>query len=315
MSNYTQKQETEIVRDAMMLTAAIRIGEEELENQREKVFKLKPSAPKHKKLEIPEVKVQMPPEPTTSYSFTDFMKENTLYIVFSVVFWPFLIYAFVQYSKKKNEILKQLKQGPDYQKALKEAKEKAEAEQLKINSEIAKQQAEIDKQYDSDLNNYNSVIIPTYNQEYEAWKIAKKMKIEFIEEEVNFNKETLDALYSSTRLISNRYRNFGVLQWLYDELSSSDITFERAVDLYENENTRNTIKNVGSKVTGAINSMHSAMLSGFNAIYEAVDEGNETLAKTRRDQNLANTASIIQRHNLNKMIKSQNEMLDKHFNQ
>ena len=135
-----------------------------------------------------------------------------------------------------------------------------------------------------------------------------------LDEEVQFNKDTLEALYASTQLISNRYRNFVILQWLYDELSTSDITYERAVDLYNEESLKNTVINASGRVTGAINSMHSSMISGFDALYDAVDEGNEVLAKTRRDQNLANTAGIIQRHNLNKMMKSQNAQLDEHFN-
>ena len=147
-----------------------------------------------------------------------------------------------------------------------------------------------------------------------SWKIAKKIKIEMLDEEVQFNKDTLEALYASTQLISNRYRNFVILQWLYDELSTSDITYERAVDLYNEESLKNTVINASGRVTGAINSMHSSMISGFDALYDAVDEGNEVLAKTRRDQNLANTAGIIQRHNLNKMMKSQNAKLDERFN-
>lgn len=81
---------------------------------------------------------------------------------------------------------------------------------------------------------------------------------------------------------------------MYDELSTSDITYERAVDLYNEESLKNTVINASGRVTGAINSMHSSMISGFDALYDAVDEGNEVLAKTRRDQNLANTAGIIQ---------------------
>lgn len=66
-------------------------------------------------------------------------------------------------------------------------------------------------------------------------------------------------------------------------------------------------------MSGAINDMHSSMLSGFHAVYDAIDEGNEILAKTRRDQNLAAASGIIQRHNLNKLVKSQNKMLSKVF--
>lgn len=284
MSKYTHEQEVEIVKDAMMLTAAIKIGEEELSKQKCKKFKAKPTTPVHKQLEVPKVTIKMPPEPKVNYTFTDFLRGEILYIVISLLVWPFILYAFVKYCEKKRAMLNELMQRDDYQS------------------------------YESDLEQYNNVIIPSYNQEYESWKIAKKIKIEMLDEEVQFNKDTLEALYASTQLISNRYRNFVILQWLYDELSTSDITYERAVDLYNEESLKNTVINASGRVTGAINSMHSSMISGFDALYDAVDEGNEVLAKTRRDQNLANTAGIIQRHNLNKMMKSQNAKLDEHFN-
>lgn len=44
MSKYTHEQEVEIVKDAMMLTAAIKIGEEELSKQKCKKFKAEPTA-------------------------------------------------------------------------------------------------------------------------------------------------------------------------------------------------------------------------------------------------------------------------------
>ena len=297
MSKYTHEQEVEIVKDAMMLTAAIKIGEEELSKQKCKKFKAKPTAPVHKQLEVPKVTIKMPPEPKVNYTFTDFLRGEILYIVISLLVWPFILYAFAKYCEKKRAMLNELMQRDDYQSAVKNAKE-----------------SDIDKKYELDLEQYNNVIIPSYNQEYESWKIAKKIKIEMLDEEVQFNKDTLEALYASTQLISNRYRNFVILQWLYDELSTSDITYERAVDLYNEESLKNTVINASGRVTGAINSMHSSMISGFDALYDAVDEGNEVLAKTRRDQNLANTAGIIQRHNLNKMMKSQNAKLDEHFN-
>lgn len=55
MSKYTHEQEVEIVKDAMMLTAAIKIGEEELSKQKCKKFKAKPTTPVHKQLEVPKV--------------------------------------------------------------------------------------------------------------------------------------------------------------------------------------------------------------------------------------------------------------------
>lgn len=317
MNKYTQKQETEIVRDAMTLTTAIQIGEEELSKQKSKQFKSKPAAPLHKILEVPKAKVQMPPEPKSDYSFTDHLKANLIWvIIFFPVFLLYIAFAYFQYTTKKREIEEELKHSDaNYLKSLDEAKKKAEAEQKKINEEIAQKQAEIDAKYKSDLEHYNNVILPEYNREYDAWKIAQKLKIELLEEELQLNKETLDALYTSTNIISNRYRTLEILKWLYDELSSSDITFERAIDLYNAQSLEDHIKGMGGQIAAAINDMHSSMISGFNSVYEAVEAGNEELAKTRRDQNLANTAGIIQRHNLNKMVKNQNGMLDKYFNQ
>lgn len=303
MSNYTQKQETEIVKDAMTLTTAIQICEEELKKQKSKQFKSKPSAPFHKKLEVPKVTIQIPPAPKTNYSFVDFLKDNPLYILISLICMPFLIYAFFQYLKKEKEIEEQLKQNPDYQKAVYEAKQKADIEQQKVKEGIAQQQAEIDKKYNADLEYYNTVIIPKYNQEFDAWKIAQKLKIEMIEEELQLYKDTLEALYESTHLISFDYRSLWILCWLYDDMRSSDHDITRAIDLFNVKRQLEATKNIENNVTNAINAMHSSMISGFNAAFDAIDEGNEVLAKTRRDQNRANIVSIIQRHNLNKIIK------------
>ena len=160
MSAYTQEQETVIVRDAMTLTTAIQIDAEELKKQKAKQFKSKPAAPLHKRLQVPTVTVNLPPEPKTSYSFVDYLKENLLYLLISLFCWPLWIYAYLQYSKRKKEIEEQLKQLPDHQKAVEEAKKQAEFEQQKVKDAVAKQQAEIDEKYQSDLEHYNTVVIP-----------------------------------------------------------------------------------------------------------------------------------------------------------
>ncbi len=314
MSNYTQKQETEIVKDSMTLTTAIQIDQEELKKQKCEQFKSKPAAPYHKKLEVPTVTVKMPPDPKTNYSFVNYLKDNTMYILISIICWPFIIYAFYQYTKRKSEMEEQLKQTPDYKKAVEDAKKKAEQEQQQINDDFAKQQADIDAKYQSDIEHYNTVVIPNYNKELDAWKITHKLKITMLEDELQLNKETLEALYETTRLISLDYRELWILRWLYDDMRTSDHDITRAIDLFNAKRQYLATECAGDKIANAINDMHSTMISGFNAVYDAIDEGNEELAKMRRDQNIANTAGIIQRHNLQKMIKSQNGMLDKYFN-
>ncbi len=314
MSKYTQKEETEIVKDALTLTNAIEIETHELSKQKSKQFKPKPKAPTHETIEVPTVEVQMPQAPKTNYTFGEYLRDNILYLVISLFCWPFIFYALFQFSKKKNEINEELKLSPKYQNAVAEAENNAKLEQQKINDEIAKQQNEIDNKYNADLEHYNTVIIPNYNKEFDIWKISQKTKISLLENEIQFNKETLNALYEATGLISSRYRNSEWLMWLYEDMSTSDHDIARAIDLTNVERQINATKQVGEKIKNSIDSMHASMMSGFNAVYSAIDEGNEELIKTRRAQNLANTTGIIQRYNLNKMMKSQQEILENHFN-
>lgn len=57
--------------------------------------------------------------------------------------------------------------------------------------------------------------------------------------------------------------------------------------------------------------MKQAMMIGFNAVYNAIEYGNdlqedsiEILSKTRRDINIGNMIGTVQRHNTNKMLDS-----------
>lgn len=128
-----------------------------------------------------------------------------------------------------------------------------------------------------------------------------------LEDEIQFNKETLAALYEATGLISSRYRDAEWLMWMYEDMSTSDHDIARATDLMNAERQIEETKRAGEKTADAINSMHSSMMSGFNAVYSAIDEGNEELVRMRRTQNLANTTGIIQRYNLNNSIRDVGE--------
>lgn len=128
-----------------------------------------------------------------------------------------------------------------------------------------------------------------------------------LEDEIQFNKETLAALYEATGLISSRYRDAEWLMWMYEDMSTSDHDIARATDLMNAERQIEETKRAGEKTADAINSMHSSMMSGFNAVYSAIDEGNEELFRMRRTQNLANTTGIIQRYNLNNSIRDVGE--------
>lgn len=320
MSKYTQEQETEIVRDAMTLTAAIQIGENELSKLRNEKYPALPSKPVHRELNVPTVAPQIPPAPRATYTFSEHMKTNFNKVLYLTIFcWPVFLFIlakeyFVNYYKALDNYNMQLSNSPEYLKRVEEAKKVAAEKQERLREQTAKQQAEIDAQYQVDLEHYNTVVVPAYNQERDDWKTAQTIKIEMLEEELQLNKDTLEALYESTRLISLTYRKLEILRWLYDDMSTSDHNIRYATELLDRDRQREVTLRAGLLVKKAVDEMHSSMVSGFNAIYDAVDAGNVELAKMRRDQNLANTIGIIQRHNLNKMVKAQNGILERNLN-
>lgn len=354
MSNYTQEQETEIVKDAMTLTTAIQIGEEELKRLKSERFKSKPFVPVHKVLDVPNIQTQIPEAPKTQYRYPNFLEDLLknkfvlipiivilicfiwsmkpfslgfgygliMLIISAVCFAPFiLIGTYFLYKQKVNTLNQQLAQSPEYLKAVEDAKRIAKEKQQKAKEETAQKQAEIDAQYESDLDHYNTVTVPNYNKERDIWNENQEKKITTLEDDIELNKEILESLYDTTRKISNTYRELWVLRWLYDDMSSSDHDIRYATELLDRDRQRLATEQSGRMVKEAVDEMHSSMMSGFNAVYEAIEDGNEELAKMHRDQNIANAINIAQKHKLNKTLRSinkstleQQEMMNKYFN-
>ena len=366
MSEYNQKQQTEIVRDAMTLTTAIQIEQEELSRLKGEKFKSTPTAPTREILKPTKIEPEIPDPPKTDYSYSKFLSDTlkrikkyiiiagVAIIILSIIvtiinkslnsenavgnafysenavgnaffitgilglIFPaagiLLIVSVFMYFKKKKELNEQLAHSPEYLKAVANAKKFAEEKQKNINAEIEKKQTEIDSKYKSDLEHYNTTTISNYNKEKTNWNKIHNEKIKILEEDLNLNKETLSELYDTTRLISLTYRELWILRWIYDDMRSSDHDVRYATELLDRDRQRLVTEQSGRMIRESINDMHSSMVDGFQAVYEAVEEGNEELAKTRRDQNRAEIVGIAQRHNLNKMTKIQNEMLNEHFN-
>lgn len=319
MSEYSQQEQTEIIRDIMSLTTTILIEEKELSKQRNAKYRTLPPAPTRKILEVPNVEPQIPPVPQSTYTFSEHMRTSFNKVLYlTILCWPILVYLLVKEYKNYNNTLenynKQLANSPEYLKKVEEAKKIAAEKQEQLRDQVAKQQAELDAKYKSDLEHYNTVTIPEYNKAYQQWKTIQSKKIAALEEDMDFNKDTLEQLYNSTKLVSITYRELWILRWLYDDMNSSDHDIRYATELLDRDRQRFATEQSGRLVQEAINNMNSSMMNGFQAIYEAVENGNDEMAKMRCEQNRANTIAIIQRHNLNKMVKEQNKMFDKHFN-
>ncbi len=327
MSAYTQQQETEIVHDAMTLTTAILIGNEELRKQKAAQFHPMPAAPFRQVLEIPQIPMRLPSPPKSDDTYFKYLRRtlgaNSKSIVKFIVLcfftcniymWVYLFSSYKEYSALQKQRNQELAQNESHIQAVEEAKRKHLEEQQRVKDETAQKQLEIDAKYQSDLEHYETTVVPNYNRDLAQWKDSQQKKIAMLEDDIRIHEETLAELYDTTKLISLTYRELWILRWLYDDMRSSDHDIRYATELLDRDRQRYATMLSGRMVTDAVNSMHSSMIDGFHCVYEAIEAGNAELARMRREQNLANVVGIAQRHHLNQFVKTQNQMLDEHFN-
>lgn len=323
MGRYSQEEQVTIVRDAMTLQTAIQIETQELEKLKGTRFKARPVPPTRQVLAAPQVQTRLPAPPKTDLRFGGFLKElplwqKVLHIAIAVVTFggmvPVqLVYLCVQLWKERKRRNEELAQSAEYLEAVEKAKRSAEQEQERARQETAKRQTELDTRYKTELERYNEEELPTYEKELDKWKLTQAQKIAILEADLEANEEILEELYDTTKLISLTYRELWILRWLYDDMRTSDHDIRYATELLDRDRQRLATERSGFMVREAVQEMRGSMESGFRAVYEAVEAGNEELIKTRRNQNAANIAAIAQRHNLSKMTKKQTEMLEEHF--
>jgi len=309
MNNFSQDQQVKIVKEALDLSVIIKTEEDELQKLKAEKFDSIPKAPVKKELPPPQiVQPQYPPVPKANYSFGDhvkaYFKENMaksiLLLLFLSLVW--LILVFISYSDKLKEMNDKLAQEPEYIKARANAEKAAAEKQDEINKKHKEEQEKIDIEYEKNKSYYDTVTIPDYNNRLEKWENNQKIKIQIIENEINLNSETLSELYGETKIISAKYREIWMLDWLYEDMSTSDHDIRESITLLNSERQIDATERAASRTSKAIENMHRDMNQGFGAIYAAVDEGNELqaetvsrLSKIRRDINIGNAVGTYQR--------------------
>lgn len=326
MTNYTQEQQTEILRCARNLTAAILTEEDEAARLEAMPSPKKPKEPVLIDFDPPApIQPNYPPAPRTDYAYTDFLKDFmeeknitkiklllliVLMCSFFVILFPLvLIYTFIEFKKRQKTLNFDLAQKPEYLEAVAEAERLAEEQNKIENEKYLADKARWEKEFEEEQKEYFDVIIPTYNTELALWKKQQARKIEIIKNDLKLNKETLENLYAETRLVSATYRELWILDWLYQDMSTSDHDIRYATELLDRDRQRLATERAGQATINAINSMTADMRQGFNAIYDAIETGNEiqqdtlaVLSKTRRDMNIGNIIETVQHHKTNKKL-------------
>jgi len=360
--SYTQIEETEIVRDAGLLTAMIQSEEQKLsETKRKKCPFSKPiepkvpipEKPKKTVLQVPQAQIVMPPEPISDYKFPYKRGFIIIGIVFAVAviltvintgvgmfllgLFPiaipaFVIYGLVKTRSEKKKHVEAIKQTPAYLEQVEFAKSQAQQQQVSINAEYEKKQAEKDAEFEAAMKYYEEETYPAYqkkaeetkqnylkeleqtNKNISRWESEKTSFINWLENDLIKNRQTLETLYLTTRFIPPAYRDLSILEWLYINMSETDMSYDRAVDLLDRERQRDVTLLAGQQVTNSIQEMNETMMSGFDYVYDAICAGNEqlnsmedvllsmddTLRKTRRDMDIGLSANLYQRYKYRK---------------
>lgn len=326
MNKFTQEQQTEILKCARDLTAAILTEEDEITRIQSMPSPQKPAKPAMWEIDPPlTIQPIYPPKPKTNYTYTDFIKDflqeknltKIKLVILIIVLNGLLIFllplaflfTFSEYKKKQNELNGELAKNPEYVEAVTEAERVAEEKNKEAHKEYLKEKERLENLNKEAIEEYNNTIIPQYNTELALWKNQQARKIEIISNDLKLNKETLENLYTETRLVSATYRELWILDWLYKDMSTSDHDIRYATELLDRDRQRLATEKAGQITVDSINSMTSDMRQGFTAIYDAIETGNEiqqstlaTLSKTRRDMNISSIIGAVQHHNTNKKL-------------
>ena len=176
----------------------------------------------------------------------------------------------VSYSgehKKRNE---NLANSPEYLAAVDNARRSAAEAQLLATVQTQNEQAKLDAQFEADTKHYEEVLLPEYERlvadhrreyvemraEYEQdeaeWKAKRDDAIAQLEDDIAANKEALVSLYDSTGIISIHYREIPVLEWLYDDMRTSDHDIRYATELLDRDRQRIATEEAGKRTASAI---------------------------------------------------------------
>lgn len=231
--------------------------------------------------------------------------------------------------------------------------------QTKVNREAAEKQAKqeaIERQRKYDLeydHNYAQWMqdvrefdlkLDKISKEREEWHIRKahweseqESRIAAVKQDIQYKIDALNNLYDITRQISVTYRELWILEWLYNDMDSSDHDIRYATELLDRDRQRCATENVGIRVQAAIEAatkvIHSdlagltahvdrntdAILQG-NAIqaaqndiamasFDVLDEIANNTAQTNKSIGTNTLVGALQRWGINKNLKEINAKL------
>lgn len=231
-------------------------------------------------------------------------------------------------EKARNEYNERVAEAKaSYEKQLETYNKRREEEETAHKVRVEEYQTKLLPAYEIEvkkLEEENNHKLQEYHFNKIKWEEEKNNKIMALKNDLEFNKGTLEELYNTTRIISKTYREPAFLEWLYEDMSSSDHTILVAMEIMDRQRQIIATRRSAEDICKRIDGLDSTMRTGFDGLYAGIkqgnlikeeignrigllgaimEEGNRELKDMRRDQNVANIVSIYQRYKYNKKAK------------
>lgn len=283
MKEYTQQEQVDIVKSAMILTEALELTQSELARQSSTTFKECPDRPERRVVHYNEVQppVVIRPQPDFAKYWQTHGGMKVLWILVGMMMFPFGILFFFLW---RGELAKKLQAECDaeYNRYLEspEYRERVRQYETEVaNSKIAasKLQAQADEEYAQALNHYNSIILPEYELQKSDWTARKEATLQFLRDEMNKTTQELNTIYDESKLISAHYRDIDILKWLYLDMSTSDHDIRYATELLDRDRQRAQTASTNEIIQSEVSELKSALSSDLQSVKSAIMCGNELL--------------------------------------
>lgn len=276
-----QQEQIEAVEQALDLTTRIAETEERLSELEGETFRSKPLPPRQTTItaSYPEIKPDVP--------------FWTKALLPTLIFWPYLIiYYFTSYKKAKAAEYERIQNSEEYK-----------AQCRAVDEDRQRRQAAADEQYRAAMKEYNEIILPAYQKEFEMWTEYCCSKIADAKDTLRDAEERLEALYADTRIVPAQYRDMAALKYIYDMISSSDYSVREAIEMYDKERQRR-LEEQKIHAQQRANTLADQQLQLTSEQNDLLQEQNAISDRARKDARNAAIIGTVQRHHTNKMLKN-----------
>ena len=212
---------------------------------------------------------------------------SKLYSVFAVLLMIWWIGYPIFYNVKKSSVIERTRNSAEYQAAC-----------ANIDNQFQMQLQYADYEWKEQMAYYNSVIVPEYNSQKALWESDYQDRLHMVRMSYDESVAKLEQHYSETRIIPQKYHNIQALEYIYTILNTSQYSLKEAIDDYERY-IQQQLELQKLEAQRAANELAYQQA-------ELTAEQNDIMEKTRRDQNIANIVSAVQRHNTNKKLNQLN---------